>query len=169
MPAQHPWWSSTARVALRLPARRGQHLVAPSPSAAPADITREDGTRTLRLDETAVLTPWRGTGTARKVHDHLLAGWTGRATLMVNPLAGNGKVQAVYERWGYVPVGHAQPQDTAPVLTVMIRPGQLATWPPGSPADNRCTSRYRTRTQQGDGKRARHEALALLGPMGATA
>ncbi|MEU1824630.1 hypothetical protein ABZ502_19650 [Streptomyces abikoensis] len=91
-------------------------------SAPSADIVREDGWRTFRLDEIAVLTSWRGTGTAREVHDHLLAGWPGRATLMVNPLAGDGKVQAVYERWGYVPVGHAQPQDTAPVLTVMIRP-----------------------------------------------
>ncbi|MFI1801894.1 N-acetyltransferase [Streptomyces sp. NPDC020379] len=90
----------------------------------PTDITREDGQRTFRIDEIAILTSWRGTGTARKIHDHLLSGWTGRATLMVSPLAGNGKVQAVYEEWGYVPVAHAQPQNTSPVLTVMIRPGQ---------------------------------------------
>ncbi|MFC5720625.1 GNAT family N-acetyltransferase [Streptomyces gamaensis] len=92
----------------------------------PADITREDGRRTFRIDEVAVLTSWRGTGTARKIHDHLLSGWTGRATLMVNPLAGDGKVQAVYEAWGYVSVAHAQPQSTAPVLSVMVRPAKQA-------------------------------------------
>lgn len=46
--------------------------------------------------------------------------WT-TITLMVNPAAGDGKVRALYESWGYEDIGQSQPSPASPVLTVMIR------------------------------------------------
>ena len=40
---------------------------------------------------------------------------------MVNPAAGDGKVHALYQSWGYVDLGHSQPSPASPRLTVMIR------------------------------------------------
>ncbi len=40
---------------------------------------------------------------------------------MVNPLAGDGKVHRLYQRWGYEDIGRTQPPADAPVLTTMIR------------------------------------------------
>ncbi|WP_316529637.1 GNAT family N-acetyltransferase [Kitasatospora brasiliensis] len=77
----------------------------------------------LAVKEIGVRTPWRGTGTARRIHDALLAGRTeGRATLMVNPLAGDGKVQARYEAWGYRAFNTQRPTAHSPLLTAMVRP-----------------------------------------------
>ncbi|MDW4903940.1 hypothetical protein RB628_00915 [Streptomyces sp. ADMS] len=42
-------------------------------------------------------------------------------TLMVNPAAGDGKVQALYRSWGYGDIGQSQPSPASPVLTVMTR------------------------------------------------
>ncbi|WP_425557721.1 GNAT family N-acetyltransferase [Kitasatospora cystarginea] len=79
-------------------------------------------TPVLAIKEIGVRTPWRGTGTARRIHDELLAHRTeDRVTLMVNPLAGDGKVQALYESWGYQPVNSQQPSPDSPRLTAMIR------------------------------------------------
>ncbi|MFI5534120.1 GNAT family N-acetyltransferase [Kitasatospora sp. NPDC051853] len=79
-------------------------------------------TPVLVIKEIGVRTPWRGTGTARRIHDDLLAGRTeDRVTLMVNPLAGDGKVQAVYEAWGYQAFNAQQPSPDSPRLTAMIR------------------------------------------------
>ncbi|MER8100337.1 GNAT family N-acetyltransferase [Kitasatospora sp. NPDC094016] len=77
----------------------------------------------LVIKEIGVRTPWRGTGTARRIHDELLAHRTeDRVTLMVNPLAGEGKVQALYESWGYQAINSQQPSPDSPRLTAMIRP-----------------------------------------------
>ncbi|MEV5984924.1 GNAT family N-acetyltransferase [Streptomyces sp. NPDC052051] len=76
----------------------------------------------MALKEIGVRPAWRGTGTARRIHDALLAG---RAepyvTLMVNPAAGDGKVHALYRSWGYEDIGQSQPSPASPVLAVMIR------------------------------------------------
>jgi len=75
------------------------------------------------LKEIGVRTPWRKTGTARRIHDALLATRTEPfVTLMVNPAAGDGKVYALYESWGYEEIGQSQPSPSSPLLKVMIRP-----------------------------------------------
>ncbi|MCC9307470.1 GNAT family N-acetyltransferase [Kitasatospora sp. RB6PN24] len=80
-------------------------------------------TPVLVIKEIGVRIPWRGTGTARRIHDELLAHRTeGRVTLMVNPLAGDGKVRALYESWGYQAVNSQQPSPDSPRLTAMLRP-----------------------------------------------
>jgi hypothetical protein len=43
-------------------------------------------------------------------------------TPMVNLAFGEGKVQRLYESWGYGSIGTSQPSLEFPVLTVMIRP-----------------------------------------------
>lgn len=59
-------------------------------------------TAVLAVKEIGVRTPWRGTGAARRIHDSLLATRTeDRVALMVNPLAGEGRVRRLYEAWGY--------------------------------------------------------------------
>ncbi|WP_259316308.1 GNAT family N-acetyltransferase [Kitasatospora xanthocidica] len=77
----------------------------------------------LAIKEIGVRTPWRGSGTARRIHDALLAGRPeSRVTLLVNPLAGDGKVQRLYEAWGYQAFNAQQPSPDSPRLTAMIRP-----------------------------------------------
>ncbi|MFJ1705131.1 GNAT family N-acetyltransferase [Kitasatospora sp. NPDC088346] len=79
-------------------------------------------TPVLAVKEIGVRTAWRGTGTARRIHDELLAHRAeGRVTLMVNPLAGDGKVRALYETWGYRAVNSQRPTPDSPRLTVMVR------------------------------------------------
>ncbi|GLW55517.1 GNAT family N-acetyltransferase [Kitasatospora phosalacinea] len=76
----------------------------------------------LAVREIGVRAPWRGTGVARRIHDALLAGRAeGRAALMVNPLAGGGKVQRLYEGWGYRPFNSQRASEVSPELVVMIR------------------------------------------------
>ncbi|KPI09452.1 hypothetical protein OK074_3258 [Actinobacteria bacterium OK074] len=76
----------------------------------------------VALKEIGVRTPWRGTGTARRIHDTLLsARKESYVTLMVNPAAGDGKVHALYRSWGYEDIGQSQPSPASPRLTVMIR------------------------------------------------
>ncbi|MFE0736616.1 GNAT family N-acetyltransferase [Streptomyces sp. NPDC058855] len=77
----------------------------------------------LAIKEIGVTTPYRGTGLARRIHDALLSGRSERnVSLMVNPEAGDGKVQRVYESWGYTVIGASRPSPDSPVLTAMIRP-----------------------------------------------
>ena len=84
--------------------------------------TDEDGTRTLALNEIVVRRAWRGTGVAHQMHEDLLKGRSEqRVTLLVNPKAGDGKVQAVYERWGYEKIGEQQPFADSPVFAAMMR------------------------------------------------
>ncbi|MFJ9444466.1 hypothetical protein ACIRRH_21685 [Kitasatospora sp. NPDC101235] len=40
----------------------------------------------------------------------------------MNPLAGDGKVQRLYETWGYQAFNAQQPSPDSPQLTAMIRP-----------------------------------------------
>jgi GNAT superfamily N-acetyltransferase len=74
------------------------------------------------LKEIGVRPAFRGTGTARRIHDALL---TTRdepyVTLMVNPAAGDGKVHALYRSWRYEDIGQSRPSPASPVLRVMIR------------------------------------------------
>ncbi|MFE6050535.1 GNAT family N-acetyltransferase [Kitasatospora sp. NPDC056446] len=80
-------------------------------------------TPVLVIKEIGVRTPWRGTGAARRIHDALLTGRTeDRVSLMVNPLAGDGKVQHLYETWDYQAFNAQQPTPDSPRLTAMIRP-----------------------------------------------
>lgn len=82
-------------------------------TAAPAVAVKEIG----------VTTQWRGKGVARHIHDELLATRSEPyATLMVNPAAGEGRVQRLYEGWGYTVIGEVQPSPESPVLACMARP-----------------------------------------------
>ncbi|MER7990150.1 GNAT family N-acetyltransferase [Streptomyces noursei] len=77
---------------------------------------------TVALKEGMLRTPWRGKGLARRGHEVFLAGRPEQqATLLVNPLAGNGKVKALYESWGYETISEQQPALDGPVLTAMLR------------------------------------------------
>jgi GNAT superfamily N-acetyltransferase len=86
----------------------------------PADFT---ATPVLALREIGVRPPWRGTGAARRIHDALLADRPEqRVALMVNPLAGEGKVLRLYEGWGYRGYNSQAASSLSPELTAMIRP-----------------------------------------------
>ncbi|MFD7405969.1 GNAT family N-acetyltransferase [Streptomyces sp. NPDC059866] len=88
----------------------------------PQGYTEEDGKRTVALNEIVVRKPWRGRGIAWQIHEEWLSQRTEqRVTLLVNPTAGNGAVQAVYEAWGYRAVGRQQPFPDSPVFTSMTR------------------------------------------------
>lgn len=77
---------------------------------------------TLALKEIMVRVPWRKTGASIGIHDDLLARRPEpQVTLMVNPLAGNGKVHALYESWGYRDIGKSQPSPDSPMLMAMVR------------------------------------------------
>ncbi|GHF81897.1 hypothetical protein GCM10018790_69460 [Kitasatospora xanthocidica] len=79
----------------------------------------------LAVKEIGVRAPWRGTGTARRIHDALLARRAEeRAVLMVNPLAGDGKVRRLYEAWGYREFNAQDATAQSPRLAVMIRPAR---------------------------------------------
>ncbi|MEU1281808.1 GNAT family N-acetyltransferase [Streptomyces sp. NPDC005805] len=78
---------------------------------------------TAALKEIMLRVPWRGTGAARRIHDELLASRPEeQVSLLVNPEAGEGKVKALYERWGYREISVQQPAADGPVLTAMLRP-----------------------------------------------
>ncbi|MFE6894821.1 GNAT family N-acetyltransferase [Streptomyces sp. NPDC057694] len=87
------------------------------------DASKEDGKRTVSLNEIVVRKPWRGRSVAWQLHEAWLQHRTeSRVTLLVNPKAGNGAVEAVYEAWGYRKVGDQQPFSDSPVFSVMLRP-----------------------------------------------
>jgi GNAT superfamily N-acetyltransferase len=89
------------------------------------DFTREDGKRTVALNEIVVRKPWRGSGVAWQLHEAWLSQRTEeRVTLLVNPAAGEGAVQAVYEAWGYRKIGEQQPFPDSPIFAAMMRPVQ---------------------------------------------
>lgn len=77
---------------------------------------------TLALKEIMVRVPWRKTGASIGIHDSLLSQRSEtQVTLMVNPLAGDGKVHHLYETWGYRDIGESQPSPDSPVLMAMVR------------------------------------------------
>ncbi|WP_329127296.1 GNAT family N-acetyltransferase [Streptomyces sp. NBC_01465] len=89
----------------------------------PDGYTSEDGKRTVALNEIVVRKPWRGRGVAWQLHEAWLSHRAEeRVTLLVNPAAGDGAVQAVYEAWGYRKVGDQQPFPDSPVFASMTRP-----------------------------------------------
>ncbi|WP_405889501.1 GNAT family N-acetyltransferase [Streptomyces sp. NBC_00133] len=91
----------------------------------PEGYTDEDGKRTVALNEIVVRKPWRGRGVAWQIHEAWLSRRPEeRVTLLVNPTAGQGAVQAVYEAWGYRKVGDQQPFPDSPVFASMTRPVQ---------------------------------------------
>ncbi|ASY37034.1 MULTISPECIES: GNAT family N-acetyltransferase [unclassified Streptomyces] len=89
---------------------------------SPAPDERYTAHPAFALKEIGVRPTWRGTGTARRIHDELLrAREEQHVTLMVNKAAGDGKVHGLYRSWGYEDLGHSQPSAASPHLTVMIR------------------------------------------------
>jgi GNAT superfamily N-acetyltransferase len=77
---------------------------------------------TVALKEIMVRDRWRGTGVARRIHDEVLSGRDEeQVSLLVNPLAGEGKVKALYESWGYHEISAQQPAADGPVLSAMLR------------------------------------------------
>lgn len=89
----------------------------------PEGFAREDGKRTVALNEIVVRKRWRGRAVAWQLHEAWLARRAeARVTLLVNPSAGNGAVQAVYEAWGYRKIGDQQPFPDSPVFASMTRP-----------------------------------------------
>ncbi|MGW1977235.1 GNAT family N-acetyltransferase [Streptomyces sp. NPDC001889] len=75
----------------------------------------------LALKEIGVRPAWRKTGTARRIHDALLAASEEPyITLMVNPAAGDGRVHALYREWVYEDIGRSRPSPASPILAVMI-------------------------------------------------
>lgn len=94
----------------------------------------------VAVKEIGVIRSWRGKGVARRIHDGLLA--TRKepyATLMVNPAAGDGKVQRLYEGWGYTVIGNVQPSPESPTEDLsrhrspQCRPGTATYAVPGRP------------------------------------
>ncbi|MEE4495123.1 GNAT family N-acetyltransferase [Streptomyces sp. BE230] len=90
---------------------------------SPAPSEQYTAQPALALKEIGVSPHWRGMGVARRIHDTLLAARDERyVTLMVNEAADDGKVQALYQTWGYMTIGYSQPSPASPRLAVMIRP-----------------------------------------------
>ncbi|MFG2440572.1 GNAT family N-acetyltransferase [Streptomyces sp. NPDC048508] len=93
--------------------------------AKPVPNVRYTQHPTVALREIGVRTAWRKTGTARRIHDALLASHDETfVSLMVNPNAGDGKVLALYQSWGYEKIASSQPSTASPILTVMVRTTQ---------------------------------------------
>ncbi len=83
----------------------------------------ETGRRTLALFELMVVSAWRGTGTALRIHDELLRQrHEERVSLYVE--RDHPRVKALYERWGYESIGTKQPFPDAPFYYLMWRPLQ---------------------------------------------
>ncbi|MFE7607543.1 GNAT family N-acetyltransferase [Streptomyces celluloflavus] len=77
----------------------------------------------VAIKEIGMVQKRRGQGVAQRIHDDLLES---RAelytTLCVNGAAGGGKVQELYERWGYMTIGRQEPlSPDSPQLTCMGR------------------------------------------------
>ncbi|AWW43180.1 acetyltransferase [Streptomyces sp. AS58] len=91
----------------------------------PTDYLKEDGKRTLALNEILVRRQWRGArgaGVARSLHEELLSRRREqRVTLLVNPALSDGRLKAVYEAWGYKQIGRQQPFEDSPVFATMMR------------------------------------------------
>ncbi|MFE1828857.1 hypothetical protein [Streptomyces yangpuensis] len=79
-------------------------------------------TAVLAAKEIRVRTPWRGAGAPRRIHDSLLATRTeDRVALMVNPLAGEGRVRRLYEAWTYRAFNTQSATADSPLLTAVVR------------------------------------------------
>ncbi|MGW5736691.1 MULTISPECIES: N-acetyltransferase family protein [Streptomyces] len=80
------------------------------------------GTSTVGIKEMMVIESYRRRGTAKLIHDELLAERSEQqVSLMVSPANQDGRVQALYAKWGYRVVGDSRPSPDSPPLTVMVR------------------------------------------------
>ncbi|WP_207892080.1 GNAT family N-acetyltransferase [Streptacidiphilus pinicola] len=76
----------------------------------------------IAFKELGVRPAWRKTGVSVRLHDALLSKrGEERVTLLVNPAAGDGKVQALYASWGYEPFNRQTPSPGSPPLVAMAR------------------------------------------------
>ncbi|GLI00957.1 hypothetical protein Pa4123_62330 [Phytohabitans aurantiacus] len=104
--------------ALAADTKRWSRLSAP---VAP-EVVEEWPGRTFLLFDFAVHDSLRGRGVGRALHDRLLGSRAEeRATLMVQPVAGDTK--AIYEHWGWRKIGQTEggPTAAAPVFDVYLR------------------------------------------------
>ncbi|MEU3984628.1 GNAT family N-acetyltransferase [Streptomyces sp. NPDC026672] len=86
-----------------------EHLPEP-----PADAS------TFSVSELMVRPRWRKTGTAKRLHEALIAGRPeALAVLLVDP--DHPKVEALYETWGYRRIGTRRPFPDSPNFGVMLR------------------------------------------------
>jgi GNAT superfamily N-acetyltransferase len=77
-------------------------------------------TSTFSVSELMIRPKWRKTGMAERLHTALLEARTeALAVLLVDP--DHPKVQALYEAWGYMKIGHRQPFPDSPNFAVMLR------------------------------------------------
>ncbi|MER7046279.1 GNAT family N-acetyltransferase [Streptomyces jumonjinensis] len=72
------------------------------------------------LSELMVVSKWRGTKRAQKIHDALLKEVTADMVSLTVETE-RPRVQAMYERWNYAKVGEAMPSDDSPLYAVMVR------------------------------------------------
>ncbi|MFB7234859.1 GNAT family N-acetyltransferase [Streptomyces sp. NPDC056269] len=103
------------------PARPGREWWREHLPEAPADDS------TFSVSELMVRPRWRKTGAAEQLHAALLQDRPeALAALLVDP--GHDRVQALYETWGYQPVGRRQPFPDSPNFLVMVHglPGKPA-------------------------------------------
>lgn len=85
----------------------------------PETVTEHEG-RTFAVIELAVLASHRKQGIGRALHDQLLRDRAEeRVTLTVRPEA--AAVVAMYDAWGYAPVGRNRPGEGLPVYVTMLR------------------------------------------------
>ena len=104
----------------------------PLAAGLPAELTAEDGSRSVFIQEIMVRAPWRRQGVARRMHDFFLAGRGERRGLMC-VLPGNEPAAGAYRRWGWRtvatgPFGPDEPVFDCLVLDLPGRPG-----PPDGP------------------------------------
>ncbi|MGW6603341.1 N-acetyltransferase family protein [Streptomyces sp. NPDC055036] len=84
-----------------------------------ADLTQEDGQRTIGLFEIMLRAPWRGQGIARGIHDELMGQRSEqRAALTVEQA--HPKVRTLYENWGYHKVGEIKPTSDSPLYDALL-------------------------------------------------
>lgn len=85
-----------------------------------SEMTREDGKRTLGINELHVRTEWRRRGIARSLHDEYLRDrGAQRATLTVDP--SNTVALAVYRSWGWHTIGQVKPFPDSPTFDLLLR------------------------------------------------
>lgn len=90
-------------------------------SPPPPEVTAESGRRTFAVLQLMVKPVWRGTGTARRLHDELLRHRPEeRTTLLVE--RDHPRVRALYEQWGYTTVAFSRPYPDGPSYELMLRP-----------------------------------------------